>query len=723
MKGKLIPRVSSNDNISVLIIVAYGVVFALVLYVIFTHNQSCLLCHLDGLLWITRFAVQDGRIPFSQLGVDPLQGNFDAYLPAFREYFLPEALALPFNQAGPSKVLIYTTYGILMVASTYALARSVGFSRSIGLFAGMLLATIALPTSVSTFSWIYYAVYNICPHLAQITSVAVLIIACFWAIDFSHPLLTVTLVLAAVALTVLSIASWVTVTALMLPTIAIYGGASLVVSRTVAEALSRVATAVGCLVVPAALGMIGYAIAIERYTAYHFFDYEFMQTRASLDYASILYQPNLIGKFIILFGLAGALYAAFTASRRIRAFAWTHVGTTVVFQVIALLVVTFANGYHGPSPIYFEFMLWPVMLIFVAFGATAVLQHVAVVLRSAARLPALPCAVVLHHAPLLAVPLLLMGWNVFAMATGRDAHCEDVGFFPIRSNAITEHLRDKVAIAVGRPFRGLVATFDGVQGKPSIDRFQLHPTDYMLWQKLGNDMRLVGLWNENIPTLIQYSPLITPSYYLLLTEFLARPTDRQMRSILALSQPNQRMLELWGVRFLIADFDPGFGRTQITMPVHDSNDLRLIELGNANLGDYSPTEVQTVDSFRAGLDLMRGDAFDGRRMVVTERSLVGPLVPADHVRVVYEQMGFAVSALSQGRSILVLPIQYSNCWSITGKGDAMLFRADLMQLGISFAGDLDVHLVFRFGPFLAAHCRLQDYEDMERLHIREARKR
>jgi hypothetical protein len=58
---------------------------------------------------------------------------------------------------------------------------------------------------------------------------------------------------------------------------------------------------------------------------------------------------------------------------------------------------------------------------------------------------------------------------------------------------------------------------------------------------------------------------------------------------------------------------------------------------------------------------------------------------------------------------------------VSGAGNPILFRANLMQLGISFIGRLDADLVFRFGPFLASECRIQDIKDMERLGIREAR--
>jgi putative transposase len=64
---------------------------------------------------------------------------------------------------------------------------------------------------------------------------------------------------------------------------------------------------------------------------------------------------------------------------------------------------------------------------------------------------------------------------------------------------------------------------------------------------------------------------------------------------------------------------------------------------------------------------------------------------------------------------------YSHCWTVSGKGDPVLFRANLMQLGVSFTGHLDANLEFRFGPILASRCRLQDIGDMERLRVREAR--
>jgi hypothetical protein len=700
-------------------IVVYSTIFFVILYLVFSRNVACLLFGLDGTRWVVEFASQAGRAPFSQVGANPLQGSFDAYYPAFREYFVPEALALLLSGVDAGKVVTYTAYGVVMVLATQALSRSVGLPRTVGFLAGTMFAMLALPTNLSDASWLY-GIYNLVPHLAQVVCVAVALIACFWGMELRRPVLMVTLGLTAVALTVLSFASFVTMTILMLPAVTVYGGASIFASKRLVDALARIAAAAMCIAVPAAIGMIKYAIAVGGYTAYNFFDAEFMQTRDSPYFASILFQNDTVGKLLVIVGLIGAVTAAATGPRKLKAFALAHIAATLAFLILAQLIVRFAVGYHGPSPLYFEFVMWPIMCLFAAFAAAFVCRHAVEILQSAFstgwRLDLIP-----RRGLLLAVPLFLLTWNAVALAKSRPANCTLVGFYPVRPNAITDRLKDTIATAVGAPFRGLAATFNGAQGRGQLDWFSLHAGDNELWRRLGNDLRLVGLWWYNIPTLTQYSPLVTPPYYLLLTEFLSRPTDRQVRSALVLSQPNERVLKLWGVRFIITDFDPGFGQPEMTIAVAGENEIHLAKLADTNLGDYSPTEVRQISNFREGLGILHELDFDGKRTVVSEHQLVGPFVAADDAKLVYQRTGFSLHAFSNGRSILVLPVQYSRCWSASGNGDPVLFRANLMQLGISFSGALDANLVFRFGPFSASECRIEDIKDMTRLGIREAR--
>jgi hypothetical protein len=55
--------------------------------------------------------------------------------------------------------------------------QAVGFSRRVGFFGGALFAATALPTSLSNLSWVY-GIYNIVPHLAQVTCIPIMIVAC-----------------------------------------------------------------------------------------------------------------------------------------------------------------------------------------------------------------------------------------------------------------------------------------------------------------------------------------------------------------------------------------------------------------------------------------------------------------------------------------------------------------------------------------------------------------
>ena len=119
---------------------------------------------------------------------------------------------------------------------------------------------------------------------------------------------------------------------------------------------------------------------------------------------------------------------------------------------------------------------------------------------------------------------------------------------------------------------------------------------------------------------------------------------------------------------------------------------------------------------------MHDPAFDGAKTVVADEPLdTGGLVAATGVRLTYETYGFHIQADSAGRSILVLPPQFSRCWSAQGSGSPHLFRANLMQLGLEFSGKLDARLIFRYGPLFASACRLGDIADIDRLKIAQGR--
>lgn len=687
----------------------------------FTLNRDCLLIGLDGTNWIINLDIQgEFRQAFTQFGVDPVQGNFDAYFPAFREYLAPNMLAMLAGSATAGKTATYVVYASFLIAAIFLFARRAGVPAGPALLAGMVFVALSLPVFMGQLPRIY-PILGLNPHMTQAMSLTLLILACLWSLDIRRPLTSLAMVVAAAVLVIWCALGQVSITVLMVPPIAAYGLASLFAVQDRANRILRVAAGLLLAITPVALGMLSYIYALSAYTAYNFFSNEFIQVRSNTQFASIIYQGNA-GLLLVGFGLLGATMAVASDNRRLRTFGVAHLVSTAIFQITAFVVATQFDNYHGPSPLYFEIFFWPFSAIFAAFalfGIAGILlppfeRFLPDLGSSAGKLAA--------SAVMLSVPALIAAWYATSPLRSVPLKCNFASFSPLRSTVIVDKLQQSIAAEPGGSFRGLAATFTGMRDKAAVTWLDLHAFDYSLWQRTGNDHRTVGLWLFRIPTLFQYSTYISPIYYLMLTEFLARPADQQIRGALVLTKPDERMLALWGVRYVIAsDTQAVDGDVRAELPIQNEDSLRLLELRRPNLGDYSPTDVRVAPDIPAALRIMKSNDFDGRRTVLLHEPVHESLTPATSARFMDTGRGLRVVANSPGFSILALPVQYSHCWRVRAANDVRLLRANVMQLAVQFRGQLDVDIDFRFGPIQGGSCRLEDLRDMGRLRIDAAR--
>jgi hypothetical protein len=714
---KLMAMLKSRSLIGDVRLALHFFAFIGLAFLIFSSNSPCLFFTLDGLYLAGRQDLQAiSRTPFTQLGADPIQGSFDAYEPVLREYFLPNLLAMPFMDGNPDKATTYTIYAGLMILSVYLLGRALRVHRAPALFAGLLYPLLTLPMFIGSLP-MFWPMYAVAPHVTQVTSLTLLTLACVWAPEektFFRPAL---LALAALFCTIWMVLSSSREIVLAIPALLFFGVASLLAAPCRRQNIPRMLTGVLIFATLAALGILGYIYGRYKYTATAFFSDEFFSTRSNSLFASIIYHEGSIGWTIAVGGIAGAVYSAVTGSTRLRVFALAYLAYTVIFHALGFAITQWAAGYAGPSPIYFEFLLWPMNMLFTAIACFAAIDYVTAHNRAIPLFSARHNSVFIYSL-LGLISLSLLAGNALATFNGRFSCVKQFSPTP---TPITEYLQQAIAFHPESPFRGLVATFTGYQERSSVNWADFVYHDHEIWEKTGNDHRTVGLWHYNIPTLLQFSSFTTPQYYLMLSRFLSRPKDRQMRSMIVLTRPDEKVLKLWGVRFVIADFNPGFGTSRGTLPVSGHQGLRLVELDDFNRGQYSPTKVIKMTDFRSALEVMRDPLFDGSQEVVTDANVTDDLRAAGAVVLTVEKDGLSIRASSSGQSLLVLPAQFSHCWSVHGNGDATLFRANIMQLGIAFKRSLDVALKFHYGPILAGQCRLADLRDMEHFDLHGAR--
>jgi hypothetical protein len=319
---------------------------------------------------------------------------------------------------------------------------------------------------------------------------------------------------------------------------------------------------------------------------------------------------------------------------------------------------------------------------------------------------------------------------------------------PVRKGEIHQYLEKHIALTPGKAFAGYVglhlAAEDGFVRKSYMSsdtaRLYLGQSDdamrepyrtsnamghlmyvyarFMLWGQFGNMFQLTDFWNSNIPTVEDYGQWLTKQMFVFNSDLLANPEDVVDSTGVAthVYKFAPEILAMLGVRYLISDGtldDPSV--TEIlteTSPVKTT--LRLYEIRNANLGNWSPTKVVTANGYESAASSL--EKIQPDTVILLEPTVLPPdLVPAHQVRLTVMKGAYHITARSAGASLLILPVQFSHCWQLLAESESKgsIFRANLVQTGIFFRDKIDAELRFQFG-LTNSSCRGQDGDDMHK---------
>jgi hypothetical protein len=103
---------------------------------------------------------------------------------------------------------------------------------------------------------------------------------------------------------------------------------------------------------------------------------------------------------------------------------------------------------------------------------------------------------------------------------------------------------------------------------------------------------------------------------------------------------------------------------------------------------------------------------------VVENDMPLDLVPAGPVSVTAEAgPKLRVRASSPGRSLLVLPFEFSHCLELSGTAGARIVPVNLQQTGLLFEREADVTLDYRYGLGRDS-CRTADLARAKALELR-----
>jgi hypothetical protein len=451
--------------------------------------------------------------------------------------------------------------------------------------------------------------------------------------------------------------------------------------------------------------------------------------RVGAKFMSILFNPNIdgetykVGFYSFWFAAAGSLISVFSRDLTVRGIAVATLlilCATATFGTISTYHPDFNSFWRGPSPLYYELLLVPIYAGLSVRGIQVVcsvawrlvsskaLVDFGFLQRGASR------NILAFGGLLLAVavfPILLANVPI-ATAHLNEAMIGEYYTMPPDRNEIVDVLSREIALRPAAAYNGRVASLFGMTSQ--------EPFNVPDWQKIqrefegpaGNDLMTVGLWYFRIPTLLTYNPQMSAAFFRFTKHFFTRAEDVPQRGFTVFRKFDARMMRLIGVKFIITeqrDIPESDARFVTSFSVPNVVTANLFELDRVNTKGFSPTSLHTIPSWSQTMDALDDLNLDLEKDAISDRDIEGPFTPSTQSEITIRGSRIHVKATSEGRSLLVLPFEFSNCIDIDGgPPDLRLFRADGILTGLRFDKSLDIEMSFRFGPGSNALCRLKD---------------
>jgi len=676
----------------------------------FARNVAELFYHYDG-----SYVLVDSRNQL--LSAQPWLSFTSNFLQSIGNIQLPENARLLFylwpltwfSDLRIGEIAVYLLIAAIIFASTYKLARLLSQTPTVALTAAWIVGFVALPFMPIPF---FYAILFSSPNFVTIVAIPVLGL---WLLDLARrpPSL---LVAALTAGALVGLAFYVLATVpIFLPIIAIGSLPYLALALAIAYSQNRLwptlAILAAAAIVIAALGWPWYVLGLFLDSAPNLLPNDFTVVYHDKVFASVIFQGRILGwagPSLVAAAFVGALLSLNSQSFETRAAAWTMLILVVIF-IGAGTVLTTTSHWIFPPPIYFEVAVWPLYGLFAGIAATALVGVVAEPLRR---------VVLLWN---IAVKPRWIGLSATAaLAIFLAVHkvpSVPVYPFPPKLSKVAAILRDNTGLDNSSPFRGRVLTAAPIKADGS-DTWMQQLLPSIDWAtKNGNDEQSVGLWYYGIPTLFEYNQFISPAFHALTKRALQRPSIPHQRNITVLTYPESRILKLLGVRYVLMPRpDASLGEVRATED-RGGEQWGLIELPAPNLATYSPTTVETRGDLASILDFVADERIDLARQATAQVNVAGPLVQARSSTLSMKGKDLHVVAGSDGRTLVVVPLEFSHCLELhethpEAGGGATLLRIDGLLTGILFGRHLDAVLSFRIGPLHNPRCRWEDYREI-----------
>jgi len=221
-----------------------------------------------------------------------------------------------------------------------------------------------------------------------------------------------------------------------------------------------------------------------------------------------------------------------------------------------------------------------------------------------------------------------------------------------------------------------------------------------------NDYRGIGLWKYGIPTLFEYNQLNNSLLHYYVKKYLTNVSDSSEKNILNITKVDIEALRILGVTHLITNNYINDSRVNLEYS-HENSSSKLFLYKIQNLTLYS-NKINLHHGFFITDSFV--NIIDPNEKIIKTTMTNKYFENPNYAKLLVKNNGFSVMSSSPGESLLVLPIQFSNCLTSSNK-NIKLLRINVLMTGLIFKGDIDDSINFSIGVFNNLDCKKQDYLD------------
>lgn len=391
---------------------------------------------------------------------------------------------------------------------------------------------------------------------------------------------------------------------------------------------------------------------------------------------------------IYALALISALFGIRSRSNLERKFSVLLGGITAFLFVYSIFWVVSDEARKGIRPLYFEFFTWPIILYIFFTSITSWLRRFPFFLsfENKRLFLSLICAV------------LLANFAHFAYTPSKYEKYL-VSAISVPSNSRLLELRVENSSA----FRGRVLVLESESESKQLFNQEL-------FESLGFDYKELSFWQLGIPTIAEYSQFISPRSFSLITRLLSNPGTSNTRNLIKTDFLGENALQLFGISRVVSDKELNSPSLKLIGAFGVKNaPVFLYSTVNTTNTPVSPTVMIPKKTRASAFHYVLSNKFNpGEEFVtISEKYSVG-FKQAQDIKFHYDNLGYSLSASSDGISIIALPIEYSSCFTLTNpKAETLEINAGM--LGIIFQGNFETRIEYRNGLFVNNTCRLQDY--------------